>query len=318
MIEPFSQQFIDSFIRDDPFSGFSAYNWDPLFDDACVSADPSDLSSPCWVADFESPLFPIQFGAPNLDLERSKVDEWVISIERQLTETASLRLSYIDRTWRDLWDDRLLLDSEGFALGRVENVPEARRSYRALQLVIQRHLARRWQLLAAYTFSETEGNLFQNDGFSTFLDFANVTDVNVANRFGLAPFDREQELKIFAHYNHQIGPVHLSFGGAFRFQTGAPFQRERLDENGFGVRFVDPRGSRQLEDTTAVDLSLATEIPLTALTGIELRLEVFNATNETAQVGVETLEDSGRGGLPRTIADLQTPRRFRFTLGFRF
>ena len=325
--EPFLQEYLDSFTRSELFSGFSEYEWlgtdffgDGTFPGAedCFFEDPSDLNSNCWLFIGSSELFPLQLVEPNLNLERSSVEELVVSFERQLTKNTSVRLSWIERDWKDLWDDRLTFAGPDDFLpgGTTENLPEAERSYRGAQFLIQKRFANRWQLLASYTWSEAEGNLFQANGRSTFADFSDITDVNLINRFGPAPYDRGNQFKLFANYQIPWKRGRLSLGSALQYQDGTPYQAEQFE--GFGLRYLTPRGSLRLEDVWQLDLSAAVDFPLTGGTGVEVKLEVFNVTGEQTRIGVETDVDTGRLGLPRSIADLQRPRSLRLTVGLQF
>lgn len=321
--EPFSQQFLDNFVRDELFSGFSLYHWGELDGLDCSAADPSNLASDCWLLADQQPLFPVQGASPNLALERTSVSELVFSYERQLTPRTALRLSFVDRRWRDLWDDVLrgAVDPSSpspdeFEVS-LENLPEAKRSYRALQLLIQKRFADRWQLLASYTWSQAEGNLFENNGFSSFADFTDQSDTNAVNRFGPAPYDRPNQLKLFANYRRAWTKVDLSLGTVARFESGIPFQQEQ-DTFPFGTRFLTPRGSQRLEDFWQVDLSASVGSPVLRGVDLDLKLEVFNLTDEQNPIGVETQVDFGRFGRPRSIDDLQAPRNIRLTLGLRF
>ena len=90
----------------------------------------------------------------------------VLGFERQLSTHTALRLNLIDRSWSDLWDDRFEFAPEGGLLIELDNLPQAERSYRAVQLQVQRQFADGWQLLGSYTWSEAEGNLYQSNGRS--------------------------------------------------------------------------------------------------------------------------------------------------------
>ncbi len=316
--EPFLQSYLDDFARLQLFSGYSEYRWADASFPGCASADPTDLDSFCWLFEDQQRLVNQQQAAPNPDLDRTSVEELVVSFERQLTSSTALRLSWVQRDWRDLWDDLFGFTGPNSEVGAttVENLEEAERSYQAIQLLVQKRFANRWQLLGTYTWSEAEGNLFQATGLATFADFTETTDLNLVNRFGPAPFDRTNQLRIFANYQTQIGRQHLSFGSAFRYQDGTPYQAERFEA--LGVRFVTPRGSERLEELWQLDLSASIDIPVTREVEIEVELEAFNLTNEQSRIGAETDLDSGIFGLPRSIADLQPPRTVRLTLGLRF
>lgn len=315
-VEAFPQRLMDDFLRMETFSGFTAYTWaDPFDSPECETVDPRQLDSPCWQFSSTEDFFARQQATPNLDLERATVEEVVLGFERQLTSNTALRLNLIDRRWLDLWDDRFEFGPDDL-LVELANLPEAERTYRGVLLQVQRQYSAGWQLLGSYTWSEAEGNLFQSTGRSTFADFAQISDVNLVNRNGFAPFDRTHQLKLFATYRIPLGRSFFALGGAFRYEDGAPYQGEQFED--LGVRFLNPRGSLQLEDFVQLDLSLAFDFPLQAERELEVKLEVFNLTDEQSVLAVETDIDSNRFELPRDLGDVQSPRSFRLTFGFLF
>ncbi len=321
--EPFPQLYLDDFTQAEPLSGYSSYLWRGVNGDPdCLLAEPTDINSPCWQFTGSKPLESLSKAEPNLDLERSSVEELVVAFERQLTDNTSLRLSWIQRDWQDLWDDVLLLDGSSPlfdpVVGSVENLPQAERTYRSVQLLLQRRYAERWQMLASYTWSETEGNLFQSTGRSSFQDLVDFDDTNIVQRFGPAPYDRSHQLKVFANYQIPIGTNRLSLGGVMRYETGTPYQRETLIDN-VGTRFDTPRGSLRLDDFWQLDLSASYDFDFQRENlGLEFKLEAFNLSDEQSVLEVETLTNGGGFGQPRSIADVQAPRNFRLTVGVRF
>ncbi|MEM7352561.1 MAG: TonB-dependent receptor [Acidobacteriota bacterium] len=320
--ETFPQAFLDAFVSPPDLSGFSEYQWAGALEEDpadCSGQDPADLTSPCWLFQDAVPLDPLQLADPNLALRRSSVDELTLGVEQQLTPHIDLRVTYVDREWRDLWDDLIELGEDElgeFVTLELANLPQARRTYEALMVLLKKRFADRWQLLASYTWSRAEGNLFSTSGRATFADYQGSTDVNLANRFGPAPYDRPQQLKLFANYRLPLGRFDLTLGTAVRLDDGTPFQQES-DED-LGTRFLTRRGSERLDELFQVDLSANLEI--TTAKGIDLlsKLEIFNLTNESTRLGAETDVDSGVFGLPRSLADLQRPRSIRWTLGVRF
>lgn len=315
-VEPFPQGFFDDFVEPFFFSGYTQYLWTGLNGADCSGEDPANPGSRCWITDPAGSLVentsPTQLAPPNPDLQRAKVSELVLGFERQLTSQTALRLTYIDREWDDLWDDVPLTNGTS----TIENLEAATRSYRGVHLLVQKRFADRWQMLASYTFSESRGNLFDNNGRSSFADFRDFTQLNLINREGPAPYDSPHQLKIFANYRQPLGQADLVLGSIFRFETGPPIERQRSQE--LGILFETPRGSERLEDLTQLDLSALVEIPVLRRAELSFRLELINALNEQAQRGAETLVDTGRYGQPRTLADLQTPRRVRLALGLTF
>lgn len=337
--EPFLQQYLDAFGLIEPLTGFTGYLWlgNPLLDDddggifepGCRDADPANLDSPCWFPIGVEPPFPLQTSARNTALRRSSVDELVLSFERQLSPRSGLALHYIDRRWNDLWDGRLDLGADRQPIVQVDQLPGAERSYRAIELLFQRRYAERWQLLASYTWSQAEGNFFRNDGFGTFGDFSAITDANVVNRHGPAPYDRPHQLRAHGSYFFGSERLGLSLAAALRYRDGVPYQLESLEAIDLGldpdedpgleaVRFVTPRGSERLPGVFQLDLAANLDVLLAGEYQLELKAEVFNLTGEQEQTGAESLVDNGLFGAPRSLADLQAPRAYRLTLGLRF
>ncbi len=315
--EPFLQQYLDAFTRIEPFTGFTQYVWDVLPGRNCGDEDPANLFSPCWTPTDFQPFQPVLGAPPDTTLKRSSVDELVVGFERRLTPLMGLSLHYVDRRWRDLWDDVLFLVGDAEAIGvEVRNLDQAKREYRAIQALLQKRFSDGWQLQASYTWSEAEGNLFSDDGQDSFADFADVVDVNLINRFGPAPYDRPHQFVIFANYQKPFGRSALSLGSVLQYRDGVPFHQEKLEEA--GIRFLSPRGSQRLPGVFQWDLAASYDLRLAPAFELELRGEVFNLTGESQQLGAESLVDTGLQGLPRNLGDLQTPRSFRFTVGLRF
>jgi len=201
-------------------------------------------------------------------------------------------------------------------VSEVVNLASARRSYRALQLLVQKRFANNWQLLGSYTWSETEGNLFRVDGLSTFGDFNQVTDLNRINRFGPAPYDRPHRFRVYGNWQRVLRRVNVSLGGVARYDSGVPFQVEVSDP--LGIRFVTPRGSQRLKQVTQLDLSARAALRWGTNFELSAKLELFNVSNERAVLAVETLLDSGFFGLAGSLVDLQAPRSVRLTVGLDF
>lgn len=321
-VEPFLQQYLDSFADLETFSGYTVYIWGGAIGVDCTGQDPNDPGADCWLQGSEKvDLFGVQAAPPNLALRSPKVDELVVGFERQITKTTGISLHYVDREWNDLWDnvyreDRDPETGDPLFISQIRNLPFARRSYQAIQLLVQKRWADNWQLLGSYTRGKTEGNLFQTGAFSTFADFAERTDANLVNRFGPAPYDRRHQIKLLGQYLVPLGRAGLSIGNVVRYESGVPFQTEAWDP--YGVRFVTKRGSERLPEVFQWDLGFTLDFPLASGMGLEARAEVFNVTGERRVLGVETLLDTGLSGRPRSLLDLQAPRSYRFGLGFRF
>jgi hypothetical protein len=321
--EPFLHSYLDTYGNRDTLSGYTPYTWNGS-DPACSGQNPGNLRSPCWLAGTPVGFFNTLSSNPNEGLHRSWIDEATIGFERQVTASVGVSLFFIHRRWHDLWDNVLqgTFDTHGDLVGttaQVVNLPRARRQQQALQLLVQKRYSDHWQLLGSYSRSRSEGNLFEDSGAAAagYADFSQVSNVNLINRFGLAPYDRRDQIKLFSSYRWPWRRASFTFGTAMLYASGVPYQMEALDP--LGVRFLTPQGSLRLPDQFELDLSLGSEYQLLrpGLT-VELRAEVFNVTDQKQLLGVETLIDTGQFGKPRSIVDLQAPRSYRVTIGVRF
>jgi hypothetical protein len=321
--EPFLHDFLDSFESLGELSGYTPYTWDGG-NPACAGQNPADLGSRCWVAG--TPVGPVnaQASTPRDDLHRSWLDEATIGFERQVTSSVGLSLFYIHRRWHDLWENVLqgVFDPAGNLVGttsQLENLPAARRQQQSLQLLVQKRYSDHWQVLGSYTRSRTEGNLFDDSGANPtgFSNFSNVSDVNLVNRYGLAPYDRRDQFKLFSVYHWPWRRANLSLGSALVYESGVPYQMEEADA--LGIRFLTPRGSLQLPGVFQLDLSFGSEFQvLRPGLAVEVRAEVFNLTNQRQVLAVDPLVNSAAFGKPESILDLQEPRNYRLTVGVRF
>lgn len=313
--EPFPQGFVDSFVRPDFFYGSSSYLWAGVTDPACATADPNRLDSPCWLAAGVFDQEPLQAVPLDPDLRRSYMDEAVIGYERRLGPKLGLELYGVYRQWGDLWDDVIFLDP---SRNQVTHLDAAKREHQALRLSIQKRFADRWQMLASITRSRTEGNLFGRRGDDTFFDFTDLGDGNLTNRFGPAPYDRPTQLRIFALCELPLGSSALTFGTAFAYGSGAPWQSIAIDTTRGAAVFLDPRGSRRLDEQMQWDLSLVADIDTGTDLELLTKLEIFNVLDAQTQVGVETDTALEGFGQPRGLVDIQEPRRLRFSIELRF
>jgi hypothetical protein len=321
--EPFLHDYLDSYGAQDLFSGYTPYTWSAA-DPSCAGQNPANLASHCWVAGTPVGFSNTQAGAVRDDLHRSWLDETTLGFERQITSSVGVSLYYIHRRWHDLWDDVVqgVFDARGDLVGtttQIESLPEARRQQQSLQLLVQKRYSDHWQLLGSYTRSRTEGNLFDDSGAnpSQFGDFSNVSDVNVINRYGLAPYDRRDQIKIFSIYRWPWRRANMSLGTSALYESGLPYQMEALDP--LGVRFLTPRGSLRLPDVFQLDLSLGGEYQLLRPgLSLEVRVEVFNLTDQRQVLAVDSLSGSAGFGQALSVLDLQAPRSYRVTLGLHF
>ncbi len=251
-------------------------------------------------------------------LTHSYVDQYLLGVERQLAPGVSLQAQYIRRVFKDFMafvdtgsvydpvpardpglDGRIGTDDDGgiftvfnrtnsehkFRL--LTNPPEASRRYNAVQLIGRRRYSRGWQMLAAYTWSRTEGNVDQRLGSNAALydagDSGVFVDPNHAiNASGPTSFDVPHEVKIEGTYRVPVwGGFKLS--AVYHAHSGLAWGRratiQGLWQGSETVR-LEPRGTRRLPAIRRLDLRVEKTIRRASNpTLVGFFADIFNATN---------------------------------------
>lgn len=279
----------------------------------------------------------------NPDLKPSYLDEFNVALQHQLGNTVAVSVRGIYRKWHDIVDDAKVVVG-GNELLTPQNFGDVlNRRYRAVELTFAKRYSDRWQAIANYTLSRTDGNQFNN--FTTqLLDFpgssCTVTGVGTIpctqaeshNQFGPASYDRTSVFQLFAAYTLPLGFMNLTGAPAFTLQSGEPYQQQITYHNPVGLNnnyLLTPRGSSRLPTTYELDFALeATFLPLQStkipfVTGpleIGVKGEVFNVTNQQQVLfnnGISLLPNQFFGDATSNAAN-QSPRSYRLTALVRF
>lgn len=219
----------------------------------------------------------------------------------------------------------------------ILDIPEAERTYKALELTFERPWDGRWSLQGSAVFAESKGNIEggvksdngQDDtGLTQDFDQPGWTDG--AN--GFLPNHRGQTYKLFGSYavteditlgmNASLqSPRKYGCIGAYPFADGRASQTTMTAWYCNGV--LTPRGSQfEGEWIKRVDLSMSWNLPITAIPGrVQMRADIFNVFDfegamDHVEVGDLALGDPnpdyGR------ISAYQTPRFVRLGLSYQF
>lgn len=253
------------------------------------------------------------------EIEHSYVDQWVVGIERELPGRTLLLAQFIRRDFRNVMafvdtgsvyapvlardpgaDGRIGTPDDGdvftvfnktnpgqeFRL--FTNPVDAFRRYQAVQLVGRRRYADGWQVLAAYTWSRTEGTVDQRLGTNAGHHDAGHTGAFVnPNRMihasGRTSFDFTHEVKAEGTYRIPAwGGFNVS--AVYRYRTGLAWGRLAnvlwLWQGTERVR-IEPRGTRRLPALNGVDVRIEKTFPATwRRANVGVFVDVFNATNQ--------------------------------------
>ena len=151
---------------------------------------------------------------------------------------------------------------------RLQNVPELKRQYQALEFILHKRMSNNWQLHASVVFSKTTGNIGVGAGFpnafSLAADSANYF-VNLPNTSSL-DFDIPLTIKVMGTYRF---PYDFYLSAYYMHLSGSPWARS--------VTIIPPAEWTEQENTLDFPSSVLLEMPGTrrhdAYNNLNLRVE---------------------------------------------
>jgi hypothetical protein len=254
------------------------------------------------------------------DLKPTYNDEWLAGYATPVAGQWSVDLFYIHRRTKNFIEDvpSRLPDSGPYA---AANLPcttflscqdaEARRTYQAATIEIDRRMAGRWSANLSYTWSRFEGNfdLDYSSGAvfntSSFIQDGPGTNVQEPNRFGPLGQDRPHLVKLFLNYM----PVdRLTLGGYVRVQSGAPWNARARDWEGCGCNYLEPAGAHRNPTWTNFDFMASYRVKLSGRSSVNLEGRLFNVFNEQTvlQVNMQQFTDLNTISTPPFFAPYRT------------
>ncbi|HYO14071.1 MAG TPA: TonB-dependent receptor [Thermoanaerobaculia bacterium] len=223
-------------------------------------------------------------------------DELLAGYARPLGDAWSAEVWAMYREVGDIFED---VSADGLGNGpfRVSQLPDAYREYTAATLQVNRRAFNdrlmRLYLNMSYTWSRLEGNWdidfspsdspFYNSSFIQDGPGVLITD----NRDGLLRGDRTHLVKVFA----SIQPFERVRAGTYvRFQSGGAWEARALPDANVSsashFRYLEPAGSRRMDDWLNVDLLGAYEFRFAGI-GLELEARVANVFDEQVELAVD-------------------------------
>ncbi len=267
--------------------GIQDYTYTPLNPNGTV-AGPPDIITPAFV-----------YGISD-DIKHPRTDEVNLAWENQLTKSSRVTVTGIWRKtndflnnvingaqWRPVtltngltnqtftgynWANRSSTDesffirnTEGYQYkstdGSVIATADPRRSYKALMLLLDSSLKRRFGYRLSYVLAKAEGNV-DNTGFGNWLGGTawNSPNTAIINAFGELTNSRRHEIK--ADIAYTVPKVDVLLGGVYTGLSGRPFtpyqrystSQLNLPTNGRKEIFLEPRGSERNDFYHNVDL----------------------------------------------------------------
>jgi len=274
------------------------------------------------------------------DVRQAYVEQFLIGIERQVGSGLSVKADLIHRSWRDTFafidtgsvyapiqrtdpgpDGRAGTADDGGALtvfnlqnpGNsfqfLTNPDDAKRSYKAAQLTVQRRMSKGWQVLTSYTRSRARGKANNIQGDNVALSGSSTgqggvfADPNAAiNADGRNTLDFPNQFTLRSSYHTDwLGGFDVS--ASYRYATGGAWSRSvtvtGLRQGNASVR-VAPKGSEESAAAEQLDLRGQKSFKLSGATRVNIFVDCFNVTNKGFVDQARYTEASGGTfGLPR-------------------
>lgn len=158
------------------------------------------------------------------------------------------------------------------------NPKEAKRKYQALELVFEKRMSNRWQLLGSVVFSKYVGNIgaAQAQNMESAFDTPNY----LINRYGRLDYDRPLIIKFQGTYQLPFG---INLSGYIIHSSGAPFNRILQvwtpNSQSYVTVNAEEQGSRRQPSQNRLDLRLEKEFGIGAFGKLGVFMDVYNALN---------------------------------------
>jgi hypothetical protein len=278
----------------------------------------------------------------NPDLGQPRTHEATASLERQIGNSFSTRVSYVFKKESDLFQsvniarpasafnipitsqdpgpDGVLGTSDdggsvtyydfaasfagaAFVRNQDTNTDDYANSYHNIEVAVQKRLSNRWQLVTSYLATR----------FDTWPNGI-PQDPNAANFFPKAQY-WDQSFKLSASY---LLPFEINVAGTFTSQSGAVWAREARFTTGLRqqtqlILLMEPRDSRRLPRQDLLNLRVEKQQRLKH-GRVSLQLDVFNVTNINAALAVTARSGASFG----RITSIVNPRVARLGVTYSF
>jgi Carboxypeptidase regulatory-like domain/TonB dependent receptor len=247
------------------------------------------------------------------------MDQFTVSLERELFKDASFSASLVSRRWRNIigvYDmaadyeqvaftvpsvgTPLMLynlvsgNAHDFVLGNIKKgdpwiLLDPYRKYWGLELMFNKRFSNKWQFLASYVYGKATGTI-DNGQSDDFGRWNSTFDPNFwINGEGHSSSDPTHMIKAQATY---VLPFEVNFSVYFHSITGRAWTTRyrtssSLLNQGRETVFVEPRGSHHYKMANGLDLRLEKTFMLSRKYRLGIILDVFNLLND------DTIDDWG-------------------------
>lgn len=249
------------------------------------------------------------------DIKHPYMEQWTVSIERELFKDASFTIAYINRRWKNIitpidqnadYEQRTVsvpnfgnytvyertletLENPDYLITNIEKaykngypwiLLKPYRRYHGIQFQFNKRFSNRWQLLASYTLSKAWGTL--DNGFADDIGYGGDRyDPNYwINADGNSTYDPTHMIKIQGTY--VIPWIDLSVNVYYHGTTGnawtTRYRTARFNQ-GRITFFIEPRGSHHYPMDHQIDIRLEKIFTIQNKYRLGIMVDVFNLLN---------------------------------------
>jgi len=250
------------------------------------------------------------------DIKHPYMNQYVVSLERELFKDASVSVSYINRNWKNIIGQNDLLadynpvevyvsglnktftiyerteETTGTYEYIIDNIEKGQpwisldpyRKYWGLELLFNKRFSNRWQLLLSYVYSKAYGTI--DNGFADDIGYGDRDGLKTAdpnfwiNADGNSTSDPTHMLKVQGTY---ILPFDISFNAYFRAITGNAWTtryRTSYYNQGRVSFFTEQRGANHYPVLSLLDLRLEKIFTLAQNYRLGVIFDIFNVFNK--------------------------------------
>ncbi|HQQ77217.1 MAG TPA: TonB-dependent receptor [Thermoanaerobaculia bacterium] len=226
------------------------------------------------------------------DLKPPKYEEFSVGYSAALTKDISVDAYYQYRNLKNAFEDAPIDVNNYFGSFQAKNFFNARRTYDALTIDIQKRYSNSWYADMNVTFSRLYGNWDEDYGIglfntSSFLEDEPGWNSADPNRYGHLGQDRPIIFKLMGSYDLPMGFV---VGGFLRVQSGTPWEARGGTPSTTSGRYLEPAGTNRLPTWTTVDLLLAYNLKLGGNMAVRLEARVANVFDTQTVLSVNSIK----------------------------
>ncbi|MFH1946273.1 MAG: TonB-dependent receptor [Acidobacteriota bacterium] len=288
------------------------------------------------------------------NIKHPYMNQYTVSVERELFKDTSLSVTYINREWKNIWgrvDSKALYEpvevfipelNKTFTVYNQTNPGEHAyllknivkgdtnisldpyRKYQGLQFTFHKRFSNKWQLLASYVYSKATGTL--DNGFADDIGWGGSTDdpnfwINADGESTNSP---THQVKIQGTY---VLPFGIQFNAYFRAISGDTWTtRYRTQRFGQGrvTFFTEDRGSNRYETGMLLDLRLEKTFTLAGKYRIGVIGDVFNVFNDDTvtswgtRIGYDWIPGDYASTSGHELYGITAARQYRVGIRFMF